>query len=827
VSLKEKAHTEELDADHDGNISSQEIQENLDHVHIRPEVLLERVRLEDGLVDLLKNMPLFLLCLFCFLASIAILSPPPQTAAIHRHLRSHFGLDDVASISDTAAVYGFLQNFEDKNSELRATSSTYWCEHRYFQREWDDHVLVPVSTCPSPRYTALELQSEPAWSNSTSSSTSHAHRRLWEAQRRLAGTGTGTGSQATHENPPCVDDDAAYQIEEDNPNVTCHDDASHACGTDLGILLCPQTCGYCAPFAYDRFRKFAKPQVSLLPSVVHQTRFPVKECHGWAEHFLSQDYNPVLSTMPALDGMRNDQILTCVDRSSRYEGGYAMYVDCTDHTPSSHCIDGKVPITAKTTFHGEPVYARMLVESKRDLAAMQEVGWIDIQTEQVAISTVIYTEDLEMFTSLTVTFDFDFAGNVEGIVHMVTYKDLILTSAQNFVACLLTTCIGAGLSTIVLVVYFIRHRERCNWGLTCYEIFSRILLLVYPVILLISWSQQALMSHEFDLLLNTFISSDGVDEEHMNHNMQEYFKVKTQIYHEVSWLEAHRVASYLLMYVQFLQMVLYFSAHPRVAMLTKTVNGALFNMLHFFLVFAILFLMLAFMAHFLLGGQIQLFSTFGGSCETQVRMLFGEFIFVDGAERLSGLAVGMYWIYAASFMLIVFFTLLNFFLAIVVDAFVSVKDEYDKLHCTYNFLFDLCTVPRSIYMQSKLKLPSRKPFRDYLVGAIEALKKAKKMNKDKKDDGMPLLLPARNILAEFDGLAEASLCQMLCRVEKLSNTPMIFYVAGEEQDDEGILNDKLAAEAPGGDVVTVGVKTHKFASDAADASQGEVVTDTM
>ncbi|CAE7708978.1 pkd2, partial [Symbiodinium pilosum] len=401
--------------------------------------------------------------------------------------------------------------------------------------------------------------------------------------------------------------------------------------------------------------------------------------------------------------------------------------------------------------------------------------------------------DLEMFTSVTVTFEFDYAGNVEGSVSMVTYKDVILTSAENFVGCLLTTCIGAGISATLLTVHLLRHREQCNWGLTCYEIFSRILLVVYPTILLISWSQQMLMSHEFDLLLQTFIGSDGVDDEHMKHNMQEYFKVKTVIYDEVGWLERHRVASYVLMYFQFLQMVLYFNAHPRVAMLTKTVKGALLNMLHFFLVFTILFLMLAFMAHFLLGGQIQLFGTFGGSCETQVRMLFGEFIFVDGAENLSGLSLAMYWLYAASFMLIVFFTLLNFFLAIVVDAFVAVKDEYDKLFCTYNFCYDLGTIPRCVYTHFKLKLPGRKPFIKYLEESVQHLKEVKKQEEQAKrkvghkgvrkpapapaaDPSLPLLLPAKRILEEFPGFTEQSLCHLLCRVEKLSATPVIFFV---------------------------------------------------
>ena len=47
--------------------------------------------------------------------------------------------------------------------------------------------------------------------------------------------------------------------------MTCHDDASHACAIDLGILLCPRTCGYCAPFEYEQLKRFGKPQVTLLP----------------------------------------------------------------------------------------------------------------------------------------------------------------------------------------------------------------------------------------------------------------------------------------------------------------------------------------------------------------------------------------------------------------------------------------------------------------------------------------------------------------------------------------------------------------------------------
>ena len=47
-------------------------------------------------------------------------------------------------------------------------------------------------------------------------------------------------------------------------------------------------------------------------------------------------------------------------------------------------------------------------------------------------------------------------------------------------------------------------------------------------------------------------------------------------------------------------------------------------------------------------------------------MIFGEFIYADGASELSGVMMFIYWLYAFTFMIVMFFTLLNFFLAIIV-----------------------------------------------------------------------------------------------------------------------------------------------------------------
>eukprot|EP00435_Cladocopium_sp_Y103_P028877 s896_g7.t1 len=782
--LKGESGTMDLDADNDGNISPEELMLDFGGIHMRADIMLERMKLEDGLLGFIQQMPLFLLCLICFLVAISILSPAEETSAIHQHLESHFGLGDVGNIKDVAGIYDFVTAFEKKNLEMMPTSPDYWCEHRYYQYAWDDHYQIPTSTCNSPRYTALGLQSAPVWTNGSVTASSGGH-------RRLAGSHTDTdGPTATHDNPPCEDNDTAYALEEDKPNITCEEDASHACGIDLGILLCPKTCGYCAPFEYESLKRFGKPQLTLLPSVLFQTRLEETACHGFAANVQVQNYNPLLSLLPALDGKKKGNILKCIDRNKQQTSEYALYLDCPDHTPSHRCVDGKVGIGTKQSFHGETVYAEMLIESSKLLTGMQKVGWIDIQTDRVSISTMVYTEGLEMFTSLTVEFSFDEAGNVEGAVHMITYRDLTRDAASDFAGCLITTCVGAFISIVSLVGFLCCHPERYNLGLMLYEIISRLVLFIYPLILLISWTQQELMSHEYDLLMQAFMHNEGMDAEHVKHSVAEYFKVKTVIYEEADWLERHRIAAYIVLYVQFLQMVLAFNVHPRVAMLTSTIQKALHNMMHFFFVFAILFLMLAFMANFLLGGRIHVFGTFGEACSAQVRMLFGEFIYADGVEVLSGTALVMYWLYAVSFMLIVFFTLLNFFLAIIVDAFVDVKNSTGELRVTQSFFSDLCLMPWSAYLHRKYKLPPRKKLVTYFT---EALKTYNSAEKGAENSGGFPLLSARALVEEF-GVEEAPVCQWLCHIEKISTVPLIHYHGEEGVASRDLVESRELAE---------------------------------
>merc|ERR1719221_898530 len=122
-----------------------------------------------------------------------------------------------------------------------------------------------------------------------------------------------------------------------------------------------------------------------------------------------------------------------------------------------------------------------------------------------------------------------------------------------------------------------------------------------------------------------------------------------------------KLAAYLVLYMQFVQLILYLSAHPKLGVLTATIYRAAGHLANFFILFWLTFLSLGFVAHWMLGEYIPAFATFGGTVESQTRMLYGEFIYAAGAEHLTSGYNAVYWLYAGTYMLVIFFLLLNFF----------------------------------------------------------------------------------------------------------------------------------------------------------------------
>merc|ERR1712232_359995 len=103
----------------------------------------------------------------------------------------------------------------------------------------------------------------------------------------------------------------------------------------------------------------------------------------------------------------------------------------------------------------------------------------------------------------------------------------------------------------------------------------------------------------------------------------------------------------------------------------------------------------------------------------QIQLIYGEFIDPQNeADNLHYLTMIMYWVYAITYMVVIFMLLLNFFLAIVVDAFMEVKkdeelnvtekdfvsDLFDAIASRYVFARNRWPVPREILLKLQKKL---------------------------------------------------------------------------------------------------------------------------
>merc|ERR1719446_1533864 len=68
--------------------------------------------------------------------------------------------------------------------------------------------------------------------------------------------------------------------------------------------------------------------------------------------------------------------------------------------------------------------------------------------------------------------------------------------------------------------------------------------------------------------------------------------------------------------------------------------------------------------------------------------------------RLSGMQYLAYWVYAMTFLIITFFILTNFFLAIVVDAFAAVNEELKEFKADNSYLSDLLDISGNVLRYS-------------------------------------------------------------------------------------------------------------------------------
>merc|ERR1719247_1239570 len=156
-----------------------------------------------------------------------------------------------------------------------------------------------------------------------------------------------------------------------------------------------------------------------------------------------------------------------------------------------------------------------------------------------------------------------------------------------------------------------------------YEVFSRFVTCMYCVWLMYTYLNMHLMHDEYDDAMHAFVDMEHFSIKELETVTLKFFTVKEQIYHTVQIVNSVRTTSFFVLYMQFLQVVFYFNAHPRMAVLYKTLETSAQDMVHFLMLFAVLTLFLAMMAYFQFGDQIDAYSSIMQSLKSHILMIFG------------------------------------------------------------------------------------------------------------------------------------------------------------------------------------------------------------
>merc|ERR1719506_1784672 len=470
---------------------------------------------------------------------------------------------------------------------------------------------------------------------------------------------------------------------------------------------------------YVRKNKYPYMQISLLPPLLYQTRFKQMECpkESYAHNYIQQPASPHLAYF-GMNAPRDSDLLVCVDRDSRQD----VYFDPIIET------DG-------VTFNNEVVYAKFIMDGLDPLSSLIRKQWVDTQTNEVVLTAMVYTQDLEVYTVVRVTFTISSAGRITAVPEFSSIVDLF--DSGKFIIFEMYYYVSMAAATLGLLFFLwaLKKKDpeaRGLIGLLEFSSTASVLGLLYYINHQIPLRVK--MSEQFNTLLDVFLSIPDLSPSALHDLSQESFTINSAVVQELEWMMSMRVLAFLIVLIQFVQLNVYMRVHPRIAVLARTLNVAFDDTFDFLILFCMIFGILGFVSWWSFGATIPEFATYGTACSRQFEMLVGEYPW----DSLSGLPDNVWYmfvLYLMMYTILAFFILVNFFLAIVVESFMCVKRDIEAQVTENASIYDSI----DIMVKVPLYLIYRWPSRDKIIrvlkeeGDLDAMQVLVETNKDKVD----------------------------------------------------------------------------------------------
>ncbi|NXS62310.1 PK2L2 protein, partial [Brachypteracias leptosomus] len=294
-------------------------------------------------------------------------------------------------------------------------------------------------------------------------------------------------------------------------------------------------------------------------------------------------------------------------------------------------------------------------ESMEKLMFLRQNSWLTRGTRVVFIDFSTYNANVNLFCVIRLVVEFPATGSALTSSHIysvkllryVTYSDYLLASCEiSFCIFIITFIIQEAIKIVKLKKQYFRNAW--NW-LELLLLVVSIIAIAFNIYRTVKVSQ--LME---ELLSNTNVYPD--------------------FYFLAFWQVLYNDMIAVSIFFAWIKVFKYIGVNRIMTQLSSTLSRCTKEIIGFAFMFFIIFFAFAQLGYLVFSSQVEEFSTFQNCIFTQFRIVLGDFNFeaIEAANRILGP------IYFITFVILVFFILLNMFLAIINDTYSAVRADFEK-----------------------------------------------------------------------------------------------------------------------------------------------------
>lgn len=332
--------------------------------------------------------------------------------------------------------------------------------------------------------------------------------------------------------------------------------------------------------------------------------------------------------------------------------------------------------------------------------------FVDSQTRDVLVLLVFFTPEYGITTVMAVNMDMSGPQDLEVEVNVMHYSILEGNELRSYVIvqCMVLVSIGLMLLDVVWELRTLYRRRNDPEISMKQELFKHFTdattVLAVTLFVALRLSVVTATARETERILGELTGIPwGSPTMPMREKKEVFFRTIEDLLDRIK--EQGDLDSFLnvILIISLLRVIQCTSLHPRLALLTGTVAKAMDDFWHSALLIVLMMSSFALIGTWRFGDELEEFGDFERSMQTEVELMFGEFIDTWRENRELQAFVMLY--YMVMFMLV-----LNFLLAIIVEAYMGVRKEVEICEVEEEFLTDLFNTFYGILMARWYGWPS-------------------------------------------------------------------------------------------------------------------------